>query len=105
LGLFAIAHPTKPKHFSLAITPRSDPHRFKQIAMPKSTTTFKLADLLKDSAYKLTPEEIVRQLYVMVLRDDQRRATELLDAAKRAVEIAIEQSEAAALAYLAQVNP
>ena len=28
------------------------------------------AELLKDNAYKLTPEEAVRQLYVMVLRDD-----------------------------------
>lgn len=29
-----------------------------------------LAELLKDSAYKLTPEEAVLQLYAMVLRDD-----------------------------------
>jgi type I restriction enzyme M protein len=33
------------------------------------------------------------------------RAIRLLDAAKRAVEIAIEDSEAAALAYLATANP
>ena len=32
-------------------------------------------------------------------------ATRLLDAAKRAVEIAIEESEAAALAYLEAINP
>lgn len=35
----------------------------------------------------------------------RQRATRLLDAAKRAVEIAIEDSEAAALAYLASANP
>lgn len=35
----------------------------------------------------------------------RQRATRLLDAAKRAVEIAIEDSEAAALAYLAAANP
>lgn len=35
----------------------------------------------------------------------RQRATHLLDAAKRAVEIAIEDSEAAALAYLAAANP
>ena len=35
----------------------------------------------------------------------KQRATQLLDAAKRAVEIAIEDSETAALAYLAEANP
>lgn len=35
----------------------------------------------------------------------RQHATQLLDAAKRAVEIAIEDSEAAALAYLERVNP
>jgi type I restriction enzyme S subunit len=35
----------------------------------------------------------------------RQRATRLLDAAKRAVEMAIEDSEAAALAYLAAANP
>lgn len=35
----------------------------------------------------------------------RQRATRLLDAAKRAVEIAIEDSEAAALAHLAAANP
>ena len=35
----------------------------------------------------------------------KQRATKLLDAAKRAVEIAIEDSEAAALAYLDEVAP
>lgn len=35
----------------------------------------------------------------------RQRATRLLDAAKRAVEIAIEDSEASALAYLAAANP
>jgi hypothetical protein len=35
----------------------------------------------------------------------RQRATRLLDAAKRAMEIAIEDSEAAALAYLAAANP
>jgi hypothetical protein len=34
----------------------------------------------------------------------RQRATRLLDAAKRAVEIAIEDTEAAALAYLAAAN-
>lgn len=42
---------------------------------------------------------------VVAARVAQQRANELLEAAKRAVEIAIEQSEAAALAYLAKVNP
>lgn len=93
--------------------------------------------LVRGKPIKLTPEEAVRQLYVMVLRDDlgypaisetdllalsipkipaatqqaieksalearqaRQRATQLLDAAKRAVEIAIEDSEAAALAHL-----
>lgn len=37
--------------------------------------------------------------------DARTHAADLLEAAKRAVEIAIEQSEAAALAYLAKVNP
>ncbi|MFM2448955.1 MAG: hypothetical protein RIS44_1405 [Pseudomonadota bacterium] len=37
--------------------------------------------------------------------EQKQRATQLLDAAKRAVEIAIEDSEAAALAYLDQVTP
>jgi type I restriction enzyme M protein len=36
---------------------------------------------------------------------ERQRASRLLDAAKRAVEIAIEDSEAAALAYLAAANP
>lgn len=35
----------------------------------------------------------------------RQRATRLLDAAQRAVEVAIEDSEAAALAYLAAANP
>lgn len=35
----------------------------------------------------------------------RQRATRLLDAAKRAVEIAIEDSEVSALAYLAAANP
>ena len=35
----------------------------------------------------------------------RQRATRLLDAAKRAVEIAIEDPEAAALAHLAAANP
>lgn len=35
----------------------------------------------------------------------RQRATRLLDAARRAVEIAIEDSEAAALAHLAATNP
>jgi type I restriction enzyme S subunit len=35
----------------------------------------------------------------------RQRATQLLDAAKRAVEIAIEDSESAALAFLDAVNP
>jgi len=35
----------------------------------------------------------------------RQRATRLLDAAKRAVQIAIEDSEAAALAHLAAANP
>lgn len=37
--------------------------------------------------------------------EQKQRASQLLDAAKRAVEIAIEDSEAAALAYLAEVAP
>lgn len=46
----------------------------------------------------------IRQL-VMQSFEAKQRATQLLDAAKRAVEIAIESSEDAALAYLAQYNP
>lgn len=46
--------------------------------------------------------------YVLAVRAmiaARERATQLLDAAKRAVEIAIEDSETAALAYLEGVNP
>jgi hypothetical protein len=42
---------------------------------------------------------------VRQIATQRQRATRLLDAAKRAVEIAIEDSEAAALAYLAAANP
>jgi hypothetical protein len=42
---------------------------------------------------------------VLAARQAKQRATQLLDATKRAVEIAIEDSEAAALAYLENVDP
>jgi len=42
---------------------------------------------------------------VLAGRASTARAAQLLDAAKRAVEIAIEDSEAAALAYLDQIAP
>lgn len=42
---------------------------------------------------------------VRLMVTQRQRATRLLDAAKRAVEIAIEDSEAAALAHLAAANP
>lgn len=42
---------------------------------------------------------------VQAAQQSRHRATQLLDAAKRAVEIAIEDSEAAALAYLEGVHP
>lgn len=45
----------------------------------------------------------VKMVYLSLFQ--RQRATQLLDAAKRAVEIAIEDSEAAALAYLEGVNP
>ncbi|MFG6463068.1 hypothetical protein ACG04Q_15960 [Roseateles sp. DXS20W] len=52
-------------------------------------------------------EDIARrtQRFVSKTREASQRATQLLDAAKRAVEIAIEDSEAAALAYLDRVAP
>ena len=55
----------------------------------------------------VAPENIQAQVRQSVEASFQakQRATQLLDAAKRAVEIAIEDSEAAALAYLAGVNP
>ncbi len=55
----------------------------------------------------VAPENIQAQVRQSVEASFQakQRATQLLDAAKRAVEIAIENSEAAALAYLAGVNP
>lgn len=136
-----------------------------QIAALESSITLKesgkktapyVTCLVRGKSIKLTPEEAVRQLYVMVLRDDlgylrlppvcalmdlhtsaslypaisetdllalpipkipaatqraieksalaarqaRQRATQLLDTAKRAVEIAIEDSESAALAHL-----
>jgi type I restriction enzyme M protein len=49
---------------------------------------------------QLEIRSLVEQSYAQ-----RQRATRLLDAAKRAVEIAIEDSEAAALAYLAAANP
>jgi hypothetical protein len=45
----------------------------------------------------------VEMVYLSLFQ--RQRATQLLDAARRAVEIAIEDSEAAALAYLEGVNP
>lgn len=55
----------------------------------------------------VAPENIQAQVRQSVEASFQakQRATQLLDAAKHAVEIAIEDSEAAALAYLAGVNP
>lgn len=46
-----------------------------------------------------------RTVLVRQIATQRQRATRLLDAAKRAVEIAIEDSEAVALAYLAAANP
>ena len=51
-------------------------------------------------AGQATYEAAVREMVTQ-----RQRATRLLDAAKRAVEIAIEDSEAAALAYLTAANP
>jgi type I restriction enzyme S subunit len=51
-------------------------------------------------AGQATYEAAVRQMVTQ-----RQHATRLLDAAKRAVEMAIEDSEAAALAYLAAANP
>ena len=48
---------------------------------------------------------IKTQANVTAARQSKQHATRLLDAAKRAVEIAIEDSEAAALGYLAAANP
>ena len=55
----------------------------------------------------VAPENIQAQVRQSVEASFQakQRATQLLDAAKRAVEIAIEDSEAAALAYLEASNP
>jgi len=54
----------------------------------------------------VAPENIQAQVRQSVEASFQakKRATQLLDAAKRAVEIAIEDSEAAALTYLEGVN-
>jgi hypothetical protein len=51
-------------------------------------------------ALQLDIRKLVEQCFA-----HRQRASRLLDAAKRAVEIAIEDSEAAALAYLAAANP
>lgn len=55
----------------------------------------------------VAPENIQTQVrqYVEASFQAKQRAAQLLDAAKRAVEIAIEDSEAAALTYLEGVNP
>lgn len=55
----------------------------------------------------VAPEHIQAQVRQSVEASFQakQRATQLLDAAKHAVEIAIEDSEAAALAYLEGINP
>lgn len=66
-----------------------------------TTKTITLAELLKDSA---NVQADIRQA-VEKSHEQKQRASQLLDAAKRAVEIAIEDSEAAALAYLAEVAP
>lgn len=52
------------------------------------------------------PDAVATQIvaHVQNARAAKARAAALLDAAKRAVEIAIEDSEAAALAYLADVE-
>jgi len=75
--------------------------------------TVTLTDLLKDSAYRLDqfkPEHIAAleagtyETAVRQMVTQRQRATRLLDAAKRADEIAIEDSEASALAHLAAAN-
>lgn len=53
----------------------------------------------------LITDQVTYETAVRHMVTHRQRATRLLDAAKRAVEIAIEDSEAAALAYLAAANP
>ncbi|MEQ1439923.1 hypothetical protein AAG565_11200 [Fontimonas sp. SYSU GA230001] len=55
----------------------------------------------------VAPQSLQQHVRALVEQSfaQRQRATRLLDAAKRAVEIAIEDSEAAALAYLAAANP
>ncbi len=55
----------------------------------------------------LAPAAVQSNIRHLVLRsfEQKQRATQLLDAAKRAVEIAIEDSEAAAMDYLESVHP
>lgn len=69
--------------------------------------------LVRGKPVKLSQEEAVRQLYIMVLRDDLGYPVSRMELEygvtfgrekKRAVEIAIEDSEATALAYLEGVN-
>lgn len=54
----------------------------------------------------VAPHEVQSNIRKMVERgfEAKQRATQLLDAAKRAVEIAIEDSESAALAYLEKIE-
>ena len=63
---------------------------------------FKIPDFDKDTINRIATNT---KNYVTASRQDRQYATRLLDAAKRAVEIAIEDSEAAALAYLVAANP
>lgn len=101
---------------------RLDQFTAAQISQLESTITLRdstkkptpyVTCLVRGKPIKLTAEEAVRQLTdqatyetaVQQMVTHRQRATRPLDAAKRAVEIAIEDSEAAALAHLAAANP
>ncbi len=69
--------------------PRSDERELLNLPVPRALIT-------GQATYQAAVRQMVTQ---------RQRATRFLDAAKRAVEIAIEDSEAAALAHLAAANP
>jgi hypothetical protein len=74
---------------------------------PEHIIGLEAAISLKETAKKLTPYVtcLVRGNAMQKLKASRQRAGELLAAATRAVEIAIEDSEAAALAYIDQMAP
>lgn len=69
--------------------PRFDERELLNLPVPRALIT-------DQATYQTAVRQMVKQ---------RQRATRLLDAAKRAVEIAIEDSEVSALAYLAAANP